>query len=843
MDQESRPAGRGSSRAGAVARYRLRGVLRRGRAGYLAIVLITGLLGGVAMGSVAAARRTQSAFPRILAASNPSDLDVDAGHYTPKMMRRVAAMRHVTAARTYVSILGLRAAPDGKVDPTSDFNVQVEMVGSLDGLYFSQDKVIVTAGRRADPHRADEVMVSDQTAQRFGLRVGQVLDVNLYTQQQFDDPDTNPETTRPARQAQLTITGIGVFTDEVVQDDVDRIYRVLATPAFTRKALSCCAGYAWAGLKLDQGDRAVPAVQREFARLLPPGSPLGFRVTSVVEGQGERAIRPESAAAAVLGLIAALAAMVLAGQAIRRVLAAGRRERDVLRALGTSPRAIAVDLALPVAGAVLAGTVLAGLVAVAVSPVAPLGPMHRLDPQPGFAADWAALSAGAAALLLVLGAATVLFAVAETARTAGAGRRPGVRARPSAASNAVTRLNLPPGPAVGIGFAFGPADERGSRPAWTAVSGTVVALVILVASVSFGASLGALVSHPSLYGWTWDREMLAGNGYGDIPPGQLARGLRADPDVAAWAGGYFDSVEVNGHSVPGIGLTSTTLSPPVLSGHQLTGPGQIVLGAETLAEVGARVGGTVSVFNGRSTTRMTVAGTTTLPAIGIGHGIHPSLGRGALLDAADLPVAFRDGRPGGTPTMGPNTVLIRFRPGTGQAAAAVRLSALSFRLSRDPATLGVQVLPVQRPAEIVNYRSMGAAPVILSALLAAGAVVALVVTVATAARRRARDFALLRTLGFVRRQVMAVVIWQAGVCVAAGTLIGVPLGVAAGRFLWSRFAGQLYVVPHPSVPAGAVAVVGLGALLAAVLAAAGPGWLVARAPAVQVLRRSTRDAV
>src|ERR1051326_5958437 len=93
MDQESRPAGRGRSRAGAVARYRLGGVLRRGRAGYLAIVLITGLLGGVAMCSVAAARRTQSAYPRILAASNPSDLHVDPGAYSPRKLRRIAGMR------------------------------------------------------------------------------------------------------------------------------------------------------------------------------------------------------------------------------------------------------------------------------------------------------------------------------------------------------------------------------------------------------------------------------------------------------------------------------------------------------------------------------------------------------------------------------------------------------------------------------------------------------------------------------------------------------------------------------------------------------------------------------
>src|SRR5262249_21156419 len=235
-----------------------------------------------------------------------------------------------------------------------------------------------------------------------------------------------------------------------------------------------------------------------------------------------------------------------------------------------------------------------------------------------------------------------------------------------------------------------------------------------------------------------------GGGPGATPGAGPPGGGGAARAAPAGRGGYFAGGGDTGQSGPGSGPTSKKRRPPVLAGHQLTGPGQIVLGTETMAEVGARVGGTVMVFNGRSTVRMRVAGTTTLPAIGIGHGIHPSLGRGAFLYATDLPVAFRNGRPGSTPTIAPNTVLIRFRPGADQAAATGRLTALSYRLSQDPATMGVQVLPVQRPAEIVNYRSMGAAPVILAALLAAGALVALAVTVATAARRRARDFALLR---------------------------------------------------------------------------------------------------
>ena len=31
-----------------------------------------------------------------------------------------------------------------------------------------------------------------------------------------------------------------------------------------------------------------------------------------------------------------------------------------------------------------------------------------------------------------------------------------------------------------------------------------MAVIVLVGTATFGASLGALVSHPSLYGWNWD---------------------------------------------------------------------------------------------------------------------------------------------------------------------------------------------------------------------------------------------------------------------------------------------------------------------------------------------------
>ena len=813
--------------------YRLRAALRRDRVGYLAIVLIVGLVGGVAMGSVAAARRTQSAFPRILAASNPSDLDVDPGGYSSRMIGQVSHLPRVRSAESYVALNGLRALRSGFADPRTSFNHALELVGSLDGLYFSQDRVIITSGRRANPRRAGEVVLSEQTARRFGLGIGQSLSINLYSGQQASDPRFNPMTSPPVHRVRLTVTGIGVFTDEVVQDDVDRIYRILATPALTKRELRCCAGYVWTGLRLARGDRDVAAVQREFAGLLPPGTQQVFRVTSVVEGQGERAVRPESVAAGMFGLIAVLAGLVLALQAIRRHILGGRDERAILRALGASPATIATDICAGVVCAIAAGTVLALAVAVAVSPLAPLGQLHRLEPDPGMSFDWTVLGAGAALLLLVLSGATALLALGEASPRS---QRQDEPARRSAVVAATTPLSLPAAATAGIGFAFEPGSGRSARPARPSIAGTVLALIIGVGSLVFGASLSNLVSHPALYGWAWDSEMLAGSGYGNIPLPQARRLLGTDPDIAAWSGAYFDSVEINRHSVPVIAATNSRVGPPILAGHVLAGPRQIVLGPETLALVGGHVGGTVRVFNGKTTLIMRVVGTATMPAIGVGHGIHPALGGGAVLAASALPQNLLASGIGNRALQGPNTILIRFRPGVDHAGAIRRLERTGGRLSRIRSVEGIQVLPVQRPAEIVNYRTMGTAPLVLAGMLAAGAVVALALTLAASVRRRSRDLALLKTLGFVRRQVVAVVIWQASVSVAIGTVIGIPLGIATGRFLWARFASELYVVPQPAISMVIVAVVAISALVLAILTAIVPGWRAARASAAAGLR-------
>jgi ABC-type lipoprotein release transport system permease subunit len=143
---------------------------------------------------------------------------------------------------------------------------------------------------------------------------------------------------------------------------------------------------------------------------------------------------------------------------------------------------------------------------------------------------------------------------------------------------------------------------------------------------------------------------------------------------------------------------------------------------------------------------------------------------------------------------------------------------------------------VQRPAQIINYGSLGSTPVVLGGALAAGAVVAMGLTLITSVRRRRRDLALLKILGFTRRQLAAAIAWQSSVATAIGTVIGVPLGVVLGRFLWDLFAHEIYAVPSPDVPVSSVVLIIVSALVLANLVAAIPGRVAARTPTALLLR-------
>ena len=103
-------------------------------------------------------------------------------------------------------------------------------------------------------------------------------------------------------------------------------------------------------------------------------------------------------------------------------------------------------------------------------------------------------------------------------------------------------------------------------------------------------------------------------------------------------------------------------------------------------------------------------------------------------------------------------------------------------------------------------------------------------------RRRRRELALLKTLGFTSRQVSSAVAWQASTLVVLALIVGIPLGLAAGRWAWSLTAEELGVVVQPVVPILALLVLVPLALFVANVVAWVPAWMAGRTRPAVVLR-------
>ena len=213
--------------------------------------------------------------------------------------------------------------------------------------------------------------------------------------------------------------------------------------------------------------------------------------------------------------------------------------------------------------------------------------------------------------------------------------------------------------------------------------------------------------------------------------------------------------------------------------------------------------------------------------------MHMEMGSGALVDYELIPPGQRNVFD--QPQPGPNAILMRTRPGTSAGSVDSSIDAIIVKVSGQ-APGGSPVLGPQRPAEIISYSNLGATPALLGGVLAAGAVVALGLTLVATVRRRRRDLAVLKTLGFTNGQLAATVAWQATVAVAIGTVVGAPLGVALGRSLWDLFAREINAVPDPSAPFVSVVLIAVGALVVANLVAAVPGRIAARTPTAHAFR-------
>jgi putative ABC transport system permease protein len=169
---------------------------------------------------------------------------------------------------------------------------------------------------------------------------------------------------------------------------------------------------------------------------------------------------------------------------------------------------------------------------------------------------------------------------------------------------------------------------------------------------------------------------------------------------------------------------------------------------------------------------------------------------------------------------------VRYRPGVDTRAA--------FNSLLDD--FGREVLRPYPGGEVGDLARVDLLPYVLAGLLVVLAVGALGMTLIGSVRRHRRDLAILKTIGFVRGQIFATVAWQATALAVGALVVGLPCGVALGRWTWDLVATGVGSVSPPIVPLASLLAIGGATLLVANLLASGPGWAAGHVPPAEVLR-------
>jgi FtsX-like permease family len=835
-----------------IAWYTWRASWRKSWRAALVIAVIGGLLGAVALGALAGARRTDTAYGRYLASINASTVMIDVpGPFLPVIQH----IEHLPGSSSSGAWLALNATPviDGKPD---DSFLTDAIAGSLDGEYFRQDKVTVLAGHLPPAGATDEVVLTPGLARDFGVGVGGHVTWDFSRGIFKNGLPTDAPPVDAGRQS-FVVAAIGA-APPVLGDEFDNTESALLPPAATAQYLNGEYGFGWVAMRLSNGDAGIPALQRQLASYAAELSnqyhfPVSFliRRLDVVQHAAQQAIQPEVLALAVLGALALLAMLVLVGQALAQLLRNSAADSLVLRGLGMSRGQAALAAAGSGVLAVIASTAVAVAGAIALSPLAPIGEVRAYDPVRGVQVDGLVIGGGSALLLLLLGALLGWLAW-RTVRQA-AELPP---ARPSAAVVSAVRFGLPVTAVTGIRYALERAAGRLRAPVRTSLAGSAAAVAAVVAALVFSASLGSLVSHPEQYGWNWTLLIQSQGGWGAwSSPAAMAGLVSHQPGVTGWSEFGFGQLpmakaeagapapqEAAGPLVPVLGLLQQpggAVEPPTTSGHPLAGEYQVELGAVTMRQFGLHIGDQIRIWPDNHL--FTVVGTVTLPSMGVSHTDHVSLGSGAMIEESALvavqelatkqPVASGSDTSTSNPAA-PSTVVID----VSSAADASRLAARIIKAEPDGTPGGMYELPPQQGAQIINFQQMGALPLALALGVAAAAIVALALTVMASVRQRRRELALLKSLGMQRGQLRAIVTSQAVTIMAVATLVGVPLGVAGGRWTWTTFANSIGVVPAPVVPVTTLALGIAGLIAAGALLALWPAAIAARTVPAVLLR-------
>jgi ABC-type antimicrobial peptide transport system permease subunit len=812
--------------------------LRAGWRGWAALALLIAIAGGAVLVAAAGAIRTDTAYPRFLAVSRAADaLVAPAG---PGVSGYDAALGSLPGVAASAPVIGINAEPvraDGTLDSTAT------VFAPLDAHFGRTIQIPrLLAGRLPAANAPGEVAVDQVAVSQLNLHVGSVLAMTALP----NDPSQH------ARRITARVVGVFVATDSVVPvNDLALSARILASTALYRELGPDYEAFDGAYVTLRPGESLSAlsdAAQTLTKRYPSTGRQVFVADQSVQEAAVERAIRPQAIALALFALALALTALLVVGQVAVRLLSEAAGDNAALAALGMTRRQLLAAGLAEVAAAVLAGAAGAVGIAVAASPLTPIGPARLAEPDPGISVNSAVLGIGFAAIVALLLARVAVTAWRQASiraaigsfgsavPAAGPDRRPLLADRLALAGASLAAV-------TGVRFALDPGRGRDRIPVRSTLLGLAVAAAAVAGAVTFGTNLLRLVDTPVLYGQTWD---VAFDGqFGTVTPQTFGKITGQLPQLTAETFGVHGTVSIGGQGlaggrgagpasvIPAIGLargTGPLLSPTVLDGRAPRSAGEIVLGTSVLRQFGLRVGQHVTVDTPAGRLPMLITGSAVFPYFGQGSFTSTDVGEGAETIAAVLApqTAASDG---GQP--GYNFALFSFSPGAKQAGiATLKRRWASFCASIQQSTC---LVTSQRPNTVNNYAAIDGTPTVLAGVLAVLGLGVLAQFTVASARRRRRDYAVLKVLGLRRAQLRAIALWQASAVTAAALVIGIPLGVATGRWAWQVFASQAGLSGGAVTPLSVLWLIP-AALAAAALVALPAARRVAALPAMVTLR-------
>jgi MacB-like periplasmic core domain/FtsX-like permease family len=785
---------------------RARAELRHRWRATLLLMILVGLAGGVVLAAVAGARRTDSAMDRFLAYNRPLNVSLEAKGLDVGAVERLP---EVADAEVGGYVLLVPSTASGKPDPRSFGSINT-WIGLRGRFGVTSSRHLLVAGRLPEPGQPLQVAVDETLANRRRVGPGETLRMWAYAPQQLEQVGLGGKVVVPKGPAlDFTVTGVVRQPLDVSPERVDQEVVYLGSedlylaPAFWssygRKVAIPGVG---AEFRLHGGQRDFEPF-RTAVRRLPGGREAVVAMGGDAEQaatKAETAMHLQAVALLLFAGLTAVGGLLVVGQAIARQVQIEAVERPTLIALGmTRLQLVAVALARAAIVGV-GGALLAVALAVLASPLAPIGLARRAEVDPGWSVDLPLLVAGAVGITLAVLVRAGLTAWWLAPVGHGVGTSGPAAPRPSQTAERLARAGASPSAVTGVRLALEPGGQRGAAvPVRTAMVGVVVAVMAVTGSLAFTASLNRLVDSPRLQGWNWDA--LVGNPHERQDITSKDALLARNPLVRGYTvvGQTVAPLTIGDQDVPVLGVSPLkgTVLPAVLEGRAPHSADEITLGRSTLRRLGHEVGDIVTVRGTGGQRPMRVTGEVLLPNL--------TMGDGAIVTMEAMRALFPQASTA-------NQFAVEYAPGADESAAI-------DSLRRD---FGLTVAGAQPPYEVENLRRVWGLPVALAALLAVFGAGTLGHLLVTSVRLRRRDLAVLKTLGFVRGQVSATVAWQATALAAVALLVGVPLGIALGRWAWILVNQGLHSLAGPVTPALAVLAVAPATVLVANLVAALP---------------------